>query len=416
MKVLTVAERPAKDQCASPSLARHLTARLRDHYGEAPLHEVTTGCIEDSLQPPGQGRDFRQLWALLERNLRFASTALSELWSAPGTPDLVMAMPPGVIGGLPAAYVARKRGALSWLHLERLETEIAFRLLDQSRHSKPGAIAHLLRRSWANLENRAFRHFQAISVPSEQMRRRLIARGVPPEHVCVVPYWEDAMPRPANRAAMRQEFGILAHVTAAVYAGPLTRCYALDVVVEAAHVLRQRSDIQVVIGGDGPEFPRLHRLTRNLTNVRLLALTSDLQRELRAAADIHLLAVHQTLGEAFVPPHLPSILASDAPVVMAAPPKAAFYQELSEHAVVVSIHQPPLMGQAVADLAAAPAEAERLNRAAVSWARQHWTKDAVLSRWELEMLIRRAASLPRGPMEPEAAAVPAPMAQTVRKE
>ena len=118
----------------------------------------------------------------------------------------------------------------------------------------------------------AYRHvaFQAVS---ESTRADLVARGVAPEHIEVIPEGIDTAwfrPDPATPRATRPTF---------LYVGRLKRYKGLEIALRAlAEGRRTRPDLTLEIAGQGDDRPRLEGLARELKlgdAVRFLGFVSE---------------------------------------------------------------------------------------------------------------------------------------------
>lgn len=112
-----------------------------------------------------------------------------------------------------------------------------------------------------------------MTVLSPGFKRLLIERGVPAEKIQVIYNWADESlfgPRErdaalANRLGLNGRFNV-------VYAGNMGPLQAMETVVEAAALLGDRPDVQVVIIGTGPREAQVKALAaaRAVTNVRFI--------------------------------------------------------------------------------------------------------------------------------------------------
>ena len=88
------------------------------------------------------------------------------------------------------------------------------------------------------------------------MRARLLEKGVPPAHVVVIPNFvdiNDLVPRAKDNAFSR-EFGVHDKFVVS-YAGNLGPAQGLECFIEAADQLRDRSDVRLMLIGDGSRRP-----------------------------------------------------------------------------------------------------------------------------------------------------------------
>ena len=120
--------------------------------------------------------------------------------------------------------------------------------------------------------------------PSAFLRDIVLAWGVAPERVAVVPNAAPALPQLPSREAARERFG--ADSPTVAFAGRLTAAKALDVAFDA---LAQVDGVTLLVAGDGEERSRL--AARAPANVRLLgSLDRRGVLELFRAADAALLS------------------------------------------------------------------------------------------------------------------------------
>ncbi|UZN04143.1 glycosyltransferase family 4 protein [Cellulomonas sp. S1-8] len=112
-----------------------------------------------------------------------------------------------------------------------------------------------------------------VTVLSAGFKRSIVARGVKPDHVEVIPNWTHetapVAPRPSPERARELGFTAEVHV---VFAGQMGAAQALDVVLDAAAVLADDERIRFVLIGGGIDSDRLRaeRDRRGLLNVELL--------------------------------------------------------------------------------------------------------------------------------------------------
>ncbi len=123
----------------------------------------------------------------------------------------------------------------------------------------------VLRRSLNAGLNVAYRTAHHVAVTSPGMAEELMARGVPEKKLSVVANWADEHAfRPASPSQrLAKSLGIEArHVV--MYAGNMGELQGLEVLVDAAALLRDRTEIQFALVGDGVARSRLQDRVRAL--------------------------------------------------------------------------------------------------------------------------------------------------------
>lgn len=320
----------------------------------------------------------------LKRILHLASFAAAALrpalnaamGRAEARPQVVIAVAPALLSVVTAWIAARLAGARLWIHLQDFEVEAALAtgLLPQG-----GLAASLARR----VEARILRLADHVSTISPQMCARLAAKGVAPDRISELRNWADARfaPNPAGAEALRAEWQ-LGQRTVALYSGNIARKQGIEVLVEAARQLQHRSDIAVVICGEGPNRAELERLAQGLPNLQL----RDLQPAQRmgamlAMADMHLLPQIAGAADLVLPSKLTNMLASARPVVATTEAGTGLYAEVEGCGMVTPPGDAAALAKAIAALADDPARRAVLGQAARQRAEQRWMKPAIIARW-----------------------------------
>ncbi len=229
-------------------------------------------------------------------------------------PDIVVALTDPPIIGL-AAYLAGKRfGAPLVMSYRDLFPEVAALLPDF--HSP--AINAALQAVNRFLVRRAAR----VVALGETMKRRLIEnKGAPPERTVIIPDWADTTsiaPGP-KRNAFSTANG-LADKYVVMHSGNIGLSQSLETLVDAAALLRDIPDVQVVFVGEGVKKPALQERVEalKLSNVSFLPFQpKERLGESFASADVFVVSLQRELAGYIVPSKLYGILAAGRPYVAA---------------------------------------------------------------------------------------------------
>ena len=318
----------------------------------------------------------------LRRIVHLASFALSALPFAlraalrpkAERPQLVVAVAPALLSVVTAWLAARVAGARLWIHVQDFEVEAA---LATGLMCDGGLPARLAR--W--LEARLLRLGDRVSTISPQMCAKLVAKGIAPERVFEMRNWADARfaPDPAGALELRREWGLGQQVVA-LYSGNVARKQGIEILVEAARMLQQRTDIAIVICGEGPNRAELEQLASGLAKVQL----HDLQPVTRMGAmltmaDLHLLPQIAGAADLVLPSKLTNMLASARPVVATTESGTGLYGEVDGCGVVTPPGDAAALAAAIAALADDPELRERLGTAAARRAAERWSKPAIIA-------------------------------------
>lgn len=177
---------------------------------------------------------------------------------------------------------------------------------------------------WEFLHRWALRRAEKVIVLGEDMRQRILSKGVRLEHVEIVRDGTDipppnTPPPPLDSEVIRKIRGDFHFVL--VHAGNLGFYGAWDALLDVARELAaDRRDIGLVFIGDGAQKPRLENAAKGLPNVRFLPFfpASKIPSVL-ASADAHIVTVKHGLEGVVVPSKIYGILAAGKPVLGLAP-------------------------------------------------------------------------------------------------
>lgn len=244
-----------------------------------------------------------------------------------------------------------------------------------------------------------YRGAETVAVTSPGMSERIQQRGVPADKIRFIPNWADEdLFRPVRAdPKLRQSLGLTAPTTV-MYAGNLGEYQDLDTVVEAAHLLRDRDDIEFVMVGEGVERPRLEALCRehDLYNVRFLGarIFSEMP-SLLALGDLQLVTLRDLpIFQTTLPSKLVATLASGRPILGGLTGDAAEMVVASGAGEVVTPGAPEEFAAAVQRFAALnPVDREARARAGRTYYLEHFRQDKVAS--QLSTLLTSAASKAR---------------------
>lgn len=229
-------------------------------------------------------------------------------------PDIVVCVEP-TLAVTPALLFASKIvGARCVLHVQDIELDAAL------------AVGHLHLSGWILrlamcIDRFIRRRFDRLITISSTMVQNLERKGVDPSRICLIRNWVDTdRIRPMGGApAYRAELGIDPGEIVCLYSGQIGRKQALDLVLQAAQLMKDVARFRFVIAGDGPELPNLQKQFGNLPNIIFLPLQPEERlSEFLNLADIHLLPQHADMNELVLPSKLGGMLASGGRILVTA--------------------------------------------------------------------------------------------------
>jgi len=228
--------------------------------------------------------------------------------------DVLLAMTDPPFEGIVGAFVSLLKGKPYVYNIRDLYPDMAV----GGAIVKPG----LLARIWEELHRWALRRATRVVVLGEDMRNRILAKGVEPSRVVVVrdgaeiPANETTPPQvdPAVIRAIRGDFRFVL-----LHAGNLGFYGAWDTLLLGASKIAA-DGIGLVFVGDGAQRSRLETAAASTPNVRFLSFfPSSKIPSVLAAADAHLITVKRGLEGVVVPSKMYGILAAGKPIFAVAP-------------------------------------------------------------------------------------------------
>jgi colanic acid biosynthesis glycosyl transferase WcaI len=182
----------------------------------------------------------------------------------------------------------------------------------------PGRLARI----WEKLHRWALRRATRVIVLGEDMRARIVAKGVEAARVVIVrdgaeilpPHAPLPAPDPEIVRAIRGNFSFVL-----VHAGNLGFYGAWNTLVTAARHLASEG-VGLVFVGDGAQRAQVQALAAGSGNIRFLEFFPAVKiPSVLAAADVHVITVKRGLEGVVVPSKMYGILAAGKPVVAVAP-------------------------------------------------------------------------------------------------
>jgi hypothetical protein len=276
--------------------------------------------------------------------------------------DVVLAMTDPPFAGIIGAFVAVLKGKPYYYNIRDLYPDMAV----GGSILPPG----LLARFWEKLHRWALRHAAKVIVLGEDMRNRLLAKGVRAEQIEIVRDGADipppgAPPRQLDPEVIGQIRGGFRFVL--LHAGNIGSYGAWDTLVAAARQLAA-DGVGLVFVGEGAQREQLEAAATGVSNIRFLPFFPGHKiPSVLAAPDAHLITVKRGLEGVVVPSKMYGILAAGKPIVAVAPREtdAVSLGERLGFSVGADPDRPDEVVQTVRALAADHQRVENMGRAAL---------------------------------------------------
>lgn len=282
----------------------------------------------------------------LKRALNYISFAVSAMMLGPWLvkrPDVIHAIPPLTVG-IPAWLLSRLWRVPFTHEIQDIwpETLAATGMLNNQR-----ALAYIGRfAKWL------YKRASAIRVISLGFKANLIQKGVSPEKIHVISNWVDTdFYKPVERdPELSAKLGLAGRHNV-MYAGAIGPAQGLDTVLEAAKLLVDVPQIQIVIVGDGIDRAHLEDLSRayDLHNTIFLGrYPSEAMPGLYAQADVLLVHLRDDpLFRITIPHKVFTCLASGKPVLVAIEGDAAAVAKSAQAGLTCPSGDPKALADAI---------------------------------------------------------------------
>jgi glycosyltransferase involved in cell wall biosynthesis len=277
--------------------------------------------------------------------------------------DLILAMTDPPFEGIVGAFVALLKGKPYVYNIRDLYPDMAV----GGSIVKPG----LLARIWENLHRWALRRATRVVVLGDDMRSRILAKGVDPSAVVVARDGAEIVPADAPAAAPDQQMiaairGNFRFVL--LHAGNLGFYGAWDTLLAGAASLAA-DGIGLVFVGDGAQRLRLEAAAANIPNVRFLPFfPASKVSSVLAAADAHIITIKRGLEGVVVPSKMYGILAAGKPIVAVAPHECDVVSlgQAKGFSISSDPEDPARFAQLVRQLCQNPAKLKEMAKAALA--------------------------------------------------
>lgn len=227
-----------------------------------------------------------------------------------------------------------------------------------------------------------------ISTLGQNLRQQIVARGIEPARVHVLPFWVDPDKiRPLSRLNdWRREQGIPDDTFVALFAGTIGYASGAQILARTAEALLDRPDILLLVVGEGVVKSELMGLAaqRKLPNLRFLPFQpAERLAEMQSTADVGLVTLLPGSGGSSVPSKVLGYMASGRPVIASCQDDADTAQlvRAGQFGLVTPCQDPQALAGAIRRLADdAPLRATYGQRAR-QWLLEHYSRPVVVEQY-----------------------------------
>jgi glycosyltransferase involved in cell wall biosynthesis len=273
-------------------------------------------------------------------------------------PDVVLAMTDPPVAGIAGAFIGRLLDRPFVYNIRDLYPDMAI----GGDIVRPNSWVAL----WERLHRRALRQAARVIVLGDDMRNRILSKGVAPGHVVVVrdgAAIAASMPEPGDPIVQEIRCGF---PFVALHAGNLGFYGAWGTLLKAAEILGNENTGLVFIG-DGANRVQLQASVNGSSNVRFLPFRPVEQvSHVMLAGDLHIVTIRRGLEGVVVPSKLYSILAAGRPVLAVAAPESDAARIVCESGcgIAVDPDDPAAVAGAIREMRNDPARLAEMGRRA----------------------------------------------------
>lgn len=306
-------------------------------------------------------------------------------WSRPRFDVVVAVVPPLQSAAWPAVYAAARRIPLL-IHVQDLQVDAAVRLGFFRRN--PGLASALYR-----AEGVVLRRAARVTTVTEQMRRRIVDKGVDSGRVGVFQNWADPVPvgSAADADRVRRGLGLTHEDVLVLYSGNMGEKQGLGLVLDAAQALEAETSIKFAFFGNGVARTALERdaVSRHLANVSFNDLVpAEELPALLAAGDVHLVPQRRDAADLLMPSKVANILSAGRPFIATSEDGTGLAEVVSASGAGVRV--PPddvdAFVQGIRALAADGEGRRRMGNQGRAYASEVLDRGTILQAFELELL------------------------------
>jgi glycosyltransferase involved in cell wall biosynthesis len=346
--VTVVAGRPSYDPDETyPFALLHRT--IRNH--------VTVECVGSTAYPRHQMR------RRVSNYLSYLALAVPRALAL--RPDVILAMTDPPVAGIAGAFIARLAGRPFVYNIRDMYPDMAIGGEIVPRNAWV--------ERWERMHRRALRQAERIIVLGDDMRDRILAKGVRPGNIVVVRDGSSALgTMPDSNDPVVQDIRC-GFPFVLLHAGNLGFYGAWATLLKAAEIFGNEN-AGLVFVGDGANRASLIEAARGLKNVRFLPFRpAEEVPHVMMAGDLHIITVKRGLEGVVVPSKLYSTLAAGRPILVIAAPESDAARIVTAAGCGISADpdDPAAVAAAVRELRSDPARLAEMGRLARETAKKY---------------------------------------------
>ncbi len=304
-------------------------------------------------------------------------------------PDAVVCVVhPFQLGMLPLIY-RKIRGVPFVYHIQDLQIDIA----DEMGMIKNKTLFKIMYK----MERYIMDNAVVVSSISDGMLNKIRGKQLKRDNTYLFPNWVDTkfIKSLSKQDSLLEKLGYSLDDFIVLYSGNMGEKQGLEIVIEAADLLKDNARIKFVMVGEGNTRTGLENSAKEkkLENIRFFPLQpyADLPK-LLAMADIHLVLQKKSASDLVLPSKLTGILSAGGVAIISAGENSYLYNEVKQNNLGVTIapENGKNLSDAILSLMNDTAACDVYRANALKYSAQYLDKDSILTRFE--NLLKTVAS------------------------
>lgn len=304
-------------------------------------------------------------------------------------PNIVLVILPTLFAAPQALALAALTGAKSVVHIQDYELDAFFGLGLASRLT----LISKLRKIAVITEVLILKSFDVVSTISQAMIIKARDKGVKLHRLRFLPNWVETLRFNAfvseSTEFVEQLLGIKSTKKILLYSGNMGEKQGLDLLIQAASMLRDRGDLLFLLVGGGAVEANLKKMVSdlNLSNVIFAPLQSyeDFPR-LLSSADVHFVPQKRGVADSVLPSKIASIFAAGGNAIISADESTSLGRMVDENPGLAVLIKPDSVEDLILGINFA-LTMPRPNMVARNYAEDNLEKERILTRFFDELLL-----------------------------
>lgn len=297
--------------------------------------------------------------------------------------DLVMAVAPSFLVGLPAVFYKSLKKTKFDYHIQDMQIEAARDL---------GMIkSKLLVKSLFKIEGFIMNRADVVSSISDGMILKLKEKSN--RDIYFFPNWADVKNfHPIeNKADIKKDFGFELEDKILLYSGAIGQKQGLEAILHAADSFKNRTEMKFIICGSGPYKATLESMAKSMGLINVYFLPLQPLEKFNAflnLAQVHLVIQKADASDLMMPSKLTAILAVGGLALITANKGAGLHTLVSNHGVgiVVNAENQDALNEGVELALAENTHNDHIRKASRQYAERYLDKDQIMQRFVNDLL------------------------------